>query len=170
MELGPRNVTIAPGTTALIEIAIDHLNRIVTPFANPVVRTVSAASTSVDGHVVYVATSTEEPVSLYIGDGQSNDLALSLTLAPRFVPPREIRLTVPGYRGTGASRVAPDSGKSASMPVAARGGQRQLPLRGLHRPTCCAPWPSGACRPASRSRAAVRKRTAPRGSRSPRPN
>jgi len=28
-----------------------------------------AASTSVDGRVVYVATATEEPVALYIGDG-----------------------------------------------------------------------------------------------------
>jgi len=122
MELGPRNVTLAAGTTALIEIAIDHLNRIVTPFANPVVRTVSAASTSVDGPVVYVATSTEEPVSLYISDGQSNDLALSLTLAPRYVPPREIRLTVPGYHGKGASGGVPDSGQAALPPVG--GGQR----------------------------------------------
>ena len=127
MELGPRNVSITPGTTALIEIAIDHLNRIVTPFANPVVRTVSAASTSVDGHVVYVATSTEEPVSLYISDGQSNDLALSLTLAPRYVPPREIRLTVPGYRGQGASGAAPDSGKSASLPGTAGEGNGSTP-------------------------------------------
>ena len=122
MELGPRNVTIAPGTTALIEIAIDHLNRIVTPFATPVVRTVSAASTSVDGQVVYVATSTEEPVSLYISDGQSNDLALSLTLAPRYVPPREIRLTVPGYHGKGASGAGPGSGKSALLPLAGGDG------------------------------------------------
>jgi conjugal transfer pilus assembly protein TraK len=66
-----------------------------------VVHTVSPASTSVDGRVVYVATATEDPVALYIGDGPSSDLALSLTLAPRHVPPREIRLTVPGYRGTG---------------------------------------------------------------------
>jgi conjugal transfer pilus assembly protein TraK len=127
MELGPRNVSITPGTTALIEIAIDHLNRLVTPFANPVVRTVSAASTSVDGHVVYVATSTEEPVSLYISDGQSDDLALSLTLAPRYVPPREIRLTVPGYRGKGASGGGPDVGKSASLPGTAGEGNGSIP-------------------------------------------
>ena len=101
MELGPRTVSVPPGTTALVEIAIDHLNRIVTPFQNPVVHTVSPASTSVDGRVVYVATATEDPVALYIGDGPSSDLALSLTLAPRHVPPREIRLTVPGYRGRG---------------------------------------------------------------------
>ena len=101
LELGPRTVSVPPGTTALVEIAIDHLNRIVTPFQNPVVHTVSPASTSVDGRVVYVATATEDPVALYIGDGPSSDLALSLTLAPRHVPPREIRLTVPGYRGRG---------------------------------------------------------------------
>jgi conjugal transfer pilus assembly protein TraK len=66
LELGPRTVSVPPGTTALIEIAIDHLNRIVTPFRNPVVHTVSQASTSVDGRVVYVATATEEPVALYV--------------------------------------------------------------------------------------------------------
>ena len=106
MELGPRTVSVPPGTTALVEIAIDHLNRIVTPFRNPVVHTVSPASTSVDGRVVYVATATEDPVALYIGDGPSSDLALSLTLAPRHVPPREIRLTVPGYRGRGKAVTA----------------------------------------------------------------
>ncbi|HYN78773.1 MAG TPA: type-F conjugative transfer system secretin TraK [Lamprocystis sp. (in: g-proteobacteria)] len=106
LELGPRTVSVPPGTTALVEIAIDHLNRIVTPFQNPVVHTVSAASTSVDGRVVYVATATEEPVALYIGDGPSSDLALSLTLAPRSIPPREIRLVVPGYRGSGKAVAA----------------------------------------------------------------
>ena len=100
LELGPRNLTVTPGTTVLVEIAIGHLNRIVTPFADPVVHTVSNASTQVDGSVVYVATDTEEPVALYIGDGQGSTLALALTLAPRYVPPREVRLTVPGYQGT----------------------------------------------------------------------
>jgi conjugal transfer pilus assembly protein TraK len=99
LELGPRNLTVTPGTTVLIEIAIGHLNRIVTPFADPVVHTVSNASTQVDGSVVYVATDTEEPVALYIGDGQGSTLALALTLAPRYVPPREVRLAVPGYQG-----------------------------------------------------------------------
>lgn len=34
LELGPRNLDVTPGTTVLIEIAIGHLNRIVTPFAD----------------------------------------------------------------------------------------------------------------------------------------
>lgn len=106
MELGPRFVTVAPGTTVLIEIAIGHLNRIVTPFVSPVVHTVSSASTQVDGGIVYVATDSEEPVALYVSDGQGSTTALSLTLAPRYVPPREIRLSVPGYSRKGSSGVA----------------------------------------------------------------
>ena len=98
LELAPRTVTVAPGTTVLIEVAIGHLNRLVTPFASPVVHTVSSASTSVDGRVIYLATSSEEPVALWITDGPGNALAISLTLAPRYVPPREMRISVPGYQ------------------------------------------------------------------------
>ncbi|MFE8033559.1 TraK domain-containing protein [Thiohalocapsa marina] len=125
LELGPRNLTVTPGTTVLIEIAIGHLNRIVTPFADPVVHTVSNASTQVDGSVVYVATDTEEPVALYIGDGQGSTLALALTLAPRYVPPREVRLTVPGYQGTrtgNAPRAAVEP--VAVMPMLANASDR----------------------------------------------
>jgi len=66
LELGPRTLVVTPGTTAIVEVAIDHLNRIVTPFAAPRVRTVSQATTQVEGNAVYVATASEDPVSLYI--------------------------------------------------------------------------------------------------------
>jgi conjugal transfer pilus assembly protein TraK len=107
MELGPKTVTAAPGTTVLLEIAIGHLNRIVTPFEAPVVHTVSSASTQVEGSVVYVATDSPEPISLFVADGRGGADALSLTLAPRYVPPREIRLSVPGRR-----KVSAGSGES----------------------------------------------------------
>jgi conjugal transfer pilus assembly protein TraK len=74
------------------------------------VHTVSSASTSVDGRVVYVATAGEEPIALWITDGQDGERALSLTLAPRHVPPREIRVTVPGYRPQGGTRTAAGEG------------------------------------------------------------
>ena len=119
LELGPRNVTVTPGTTVLIEIAIGHLNRIVTPFAAPVVHTVSPASTQVDGRVVYVATDSEEPVALYVSDGQGSPVALSLTLAPRYVPPREIRLSVPGYSRTTAAAPSGTEGSGSALPALA---------------------------------------------------
>ena len=119
LELGPRSVTVAPGTTVLIEIAIGHLNRIVTPFETPVVHTVSPASTQVDGRVVYVATDSEDPVALYVSDGQGSPVALSLTLAPRYVPPREIRLSVPGDSRKTAAAPSGTVGSVAATPALA---------------------------------------------------
>ena len=119
MELGPRTVSVSPGTTVLIEIAIGHLNRIVTPFESPVVHTVSPASTQVDGRVVYLATDTEEPVALYVSDAPGSATALSLTLAPRYVPPREIRLTMPGYSRRGASASVSSGASATALPVLA---------------------------------------------------
>lgn len=119
LELGPRTVSVSPGTTVLIEIAIGHLNRIVTPFASPVVHTVSTASTQVDGSVVYVATDTEEPVALYVSDAPGSATALSLTLAPHYVPPREIRLNVPGYSRRGAPAPASSGASVTALPLLA---------------------------------------------------
>ena len=90
---------VSPGTTTVLEVAQGHLNRIVTPFASPAVRTVSAAQTQVDGNVVYVASGEEEPVTLYISDSGNPDIAVGLTLAPRRIPPREIRLALQGVQG-----------------------------------------------------------------------
>jgi len=128
LELGPHTVTATPGTTVLVEVAIGHLNRIVTPFEAPVVHTVSAASTQVEGSVVYVATDNADPVALYIADGQGGADALSLTLAPRHVPPREIRLAVPNHRkgrtGTTATsaNALPALANAASLSDGTAGG------------------------------------------------
>jgi conjugal transfer pilus assembly protein TraK len=119
LELGPRTVSVSPGTTVLIEIAIGHLNRIVTPFATPVVHTVSPASTQVEGPVVYLATDTVEPVALYVSDAPGSAAALSLTLAPRYVPPREIRLSVPGYSRRGAPASSSSGASPTALPVLA---------------------------------------------------
>ena len=102
LALGPRTVTVAPGANAILELAIDHLNRIVTPFERPSVRTVSELSTEVEGRVVYVATASEVPATLYISAGDAAGTTIALTLAPRRVPPREIRLQVPGYQAAQA--------------------------------------------------------------------
>ena len=61
-------------------------------------RTVSRATTQVDGSVLYVATSSEEPVSLFVTEAGDTATAISLTLAPRHIPPREVRLVLTGGR------------------------------------------------------------------------
>jgi conjugal transfer pilus assembly protein TraK len=82
LALGPKTIRVSPGTTAIVEVAIDHLNRIVTPFSSPQVRTVSRATTQVDGNAIYVATASEEPVSLFNTEAGNTATAISLTIAP----------------------------------------------------------------------------------------
>lgn len=87
-------ITVQPGNNAIIPIAVGHLNRLVLPFQEPQIRTMNPATTQLEGHVLYVAPSDENPVTLYVTPTGSEDFALSLTLAPKKIPPREIHLTL----------------------------------------------------------------------------
>ena len=93
-SLAPQQLQVTPGINELIPIAVGHLNRLVTPFDNPVVTTTSQATTSTNGKIVYVATADETPVTLYITPGDNQDIALSLTLIPKRIPAREIHLSL----------------------------------------------------------------------------
>jgi conjugal transfer pilus assembly protein TraK len=117
LALGPRTVTVRPGANAILELAIDHLNRIVTPFSRPSVRTVSSLSTEVDGNVLYVATAEETPATLYISDGDDARTTIGLTLAPRRVPPREIRLQVPGVKAGRSTSLNDTAQDQATAPT-----------------------------------------------------
>jgi conjugal transfer pilus assembly protein TraK len=91
-SVAPQTLQVKPGINELMPIAVGHLNRLVTPFDNPVVTTTSQATTSTKGKIVYVATADETPVTLYITPGDNQDIALSLTLIPKRIPAREIHL------------------------------------------------------------------------------
>jgi conjugal transfer pilus assembly protein TraK len=93
-SVAPQTLQVKPGINELMPIAVGHLNRLVTPFDNPVVTTTSQATTSTKGKIVYVATADETPVTLYITPGDNQDIALSLTLIPKRIPAREIRLSL----------------------------------------------------------------------------
>ena len=81
-----------PGKTETVVIARGKLNRSVTPYADPKVLTVDAVETKVDGSVVYIATDSEVPVSLFISDSDSGNAA-SLQLSPQsLLTPVEIRI------------------------------------------------------------------------------
>lgn len=93
-SVATQTLQVKPGINELMPIAVGHLNRLVTPFDNPVVTTTSQATTSTKGKIVYVATADETPVTLYITPGDNQDIALSLTLIPKRIPAREIHLSL----------------------------------------------------------------------------
>ena len=84
-----------PGINEIITIAKGHLNRIVTPFSKPIVRTSSEATTEVKDGVIYVVADTVKPVTMFITTPGSEDAAISLTLVPKAVPPKEIKILLP---------------------------------------------------------------------------
>lgn len=88
------SIRVHPGINTVIPIATGHLNRLILPFDYPSIRTVNPATTQVEGHVLYVAPSDENPITIYVTPGATEDMALSLTLAPQKIPPREVHLTL----------------------------------------------------------------------------
>jgi len=87
-------IEVRPGINEVIPIAMNHLNRLVLPFEEPEIKTVNPVTTQLEGRVLYIAPTDENPVTLYITPGKSEELALSLTLAPKHIPPREIHLNL----------------------------------------------------------------------------
>ena len=89
----PFVIDVNPGINQVIPIALGHYNRIVTPFETPFINTVSEATIDVHKNIIYVATNDKFPVTLFISpDVDDESMALSVTLAPRKIPPIEATL------------------------------------------------------------------------------
>lgn len=88
-------IQVAQGSNTLVPIAVQHLNRLVTPFANPQIRTTSQAQTDIKANVIYIATTHTAPISLFILPEGNEQHALSITLVPKRIPPQTITLTTP---------------------------------------------------------------------------
>ncbi|CAM3173913.1 conjugal transfer protein [Pseudomonas floridensis] len=87
-----QDVVVSNGTNTLIPISRGQMNRIVTPFDVPKVQTVSTADISVSGNVLYVTTSEDKPVTMYVTPDDDETVAISLTLLPQGVPPIQANL------------------------------------------------------------------------------
>ncbi len=86
-------VPVTPGINQVLPISVGHINRIVTPFETPFVNTVSDATIEAHENVLYVATGSESPVTLFITPDVSDEsMAISLTLSPMKIPPIEATL------------------------------------------------------------------------------
>lgn len=96
-------LVVRPGVNEIVPIAHGHLNRFVTPFAKAAVKTTDDMTTEVDGQVVYVASKSATKATMFITPEGRQSPAISLTLVPRDVPPRELVLSLPGGMMVGAA-------------------------------------------------------------------
>lgn len=87
-----QDVIVTNGTNTLIPISRGQINRIVTPFESPEIQTVSDAIIQTRDNVVYVTTTEDQPVTMFITPGDDEGVAISLTLLPQGIPPIQANL------------------------------------------------------------------------------
>ncbi len=95
---------VEQGVNQIVPIAIEHANRIVTPFNRPSVESVidsNITTITTKDNVAYVSTTSERPVTLFITEHGDQSRAISLTLVPQRIPPRELFLRLPDGAGIG---------------------------------------------------------------------
>ncbi len=90
----PVKLQVFPGQQQPVTLSRLHLNRIVTPFPAPQIRTIDQADIRIEGSVIYLSSQQEEPFVVYITPHDSEAHALSLLVTPLDVPPKEIQLTL----------------------------------------------------------------------------
>src|SRR5438445_5368714 len=111
----PAELTLKPGVTEVIPISIGRMNRLITPFSDPIVQTISNAEIKRQGKVLNVATDQPAAVSLFVMDRNDPDHALSITLMPASIPPVHVTVHMEGYTPKPVSR---DTEKTTSNPAA----------------------------------------------------
>lgn len=62
----PVKLQVAPGQQQPVTLSRLHLNRIVTPFSAPQIRTIDQADIRIEGSVIYLSSQQEEPFVVYI--------------------------------------------------------------------------------------------------------
>lgn len=99
----PAEVTVENGRNTVFTVALFHVNRIITPFRNPEIRTSSTATLTVENGIVYVTTQADDPIGLFVFEKTDPAQAISLTLNPATVSPVSVRINLAGYATSQAS-------------------------------------------------------------------
>lgn len=119
-----QEIIVTPGINTLIPISQYQINRIITPFDNPIIQTVSGAEITANGGVIYVTPTNTQPVTMFVTPENDESIALSLTLLPQNVPPIQAHLIL--SQGASASLSKnPSSSQSQTNSKAAKWEQSQ---------------------------------------------
>lgn len=95
------------------EVALNELNRLVLPFKDADISTISTAEIKNEGEVIYVLPHNTKPITLFVGPANNPLVALKLTLLPQKIDAQAITLPYvkalasenPGYEKANADNV-----------------------------------------------------------------
>ena len=107
-----------PWSASFPDVAVasgEQLVRVVTPFADPVVRTTSLAQIEPNENVLYVVPGDDQPIAMFISEGTKEASSIDVTLTPREGGARIVDLAQMTNRAVAESK-ADAQIKSASKP------------------------------------------------------
>ncbi|MGP1715698.1 MAG: hypothetical protein ACTS9Y_00835 [Methylophilus sp.] len=90
------DITVKPGVTQIVKISKDYLNRIITPFQNPILPTISDFDYSVSDNIIYITAKGTGPISAFITDKNNQKTSINVLLIPDNIMPREIIFHIEG--------------------------------------------------------------------------
>lgn len=104
-KLEPLEIEVKMGVNTLLPISRGHMNRIITPFSEPVIDTVSEASITTKGNVILVATNSDDGIALFVRQ-KGMQSSIPLFLKPQSGPPIEVTLKLQGVQAPIRSTLA----------------------------------------------------------------
>lgn len=98
-------IAMQPGANVYIPISRNHPNRLITPFTHPQVISTSltggkkgeCGEVCVRDGIIYITTDSTQPVTAFITQKDNEEIAFSVTMLPRAIPPREVHFTLPKH-------------------------------------------------------------------------
>jgi conjugal transfer pilus assembly protein TraK len=128
-EQYPLTIEVKPGVNEIITIAKGLLNRLVLPFTDPKIQTSNKVDVKIRDNVAYITSNATKPVGMFITDISDQTNAISLTLVPRQIPPREIRLQYQDPSLMVSNKKSSTWEKNTAFEVTVRNLMRTIALR-----------------------------------------
>lgn len=138
-------IAMKPGENVYIPISKDHPNRLLTPFSHPQVISTSlkggkkgeCGEVCIRDGIIYITTGSTQAVTAFITQKDNEEVAFSVTMLPRAMPPREVKFTLPqsivdkvnSKKGTRALSTAEGWEQGQPYVDALRGALRQVALQ-----------------------------------------
>lgn len=92
----PGKVMSTPGQTVMLQMSVGHLNRIETPFSQPVIKTSQppeVLKTEFEENFVYVTLT--QPSTLFVHENGHPDPVIAVSLIPMKILPRQVKIELP---------------------------------------------------------------------------
>lgn len=93
----PAEIEVVSGQNKAFGIALSHVNRIITPFRDPEIKTTSVATISAERGVIYVSTLLQDEIALMVYEKGDPFNAISITMVPDAISPVSVKVNVAGY-------------------------------------------------------------------------